>query len=137
MMLPGCASPSGAGVHAGEPYIVNNHGALFYSYGASQASGPDFELGGGQQVTMLSYEYGYSHVAVAGTGQTGYVATEDLSHAPPQPKASPTPSLLAAQTRRRHGGDGSRPPAPDEESQIPMPEFPESEPPPNAPPFRY
>ncbi len=32
---------------------------------------------------MLSYEYGYSHVAIQGTGQTGYVATEDLAPAPP------------------------------------------------------
>jgi len=136
MMLAGCASPSGAGVHAGESYAVKGQSTLFYSYGPAQASGPDFTLGHGQQVTMLSYQFGYSHVAVAATGQTGYVATDDLTPAPPQPKASST-SLLASQTRRRHAGDESRPPTPEEESQIPLPEFPESEPPPNAPPFRY
>jgi hypothetical protein len=137
MMLAGCAMPSGAGVHAGEPYVVKPQSTLFYSYGPAQASGPDFALGHGQQVTMLSYEFGYSHIAVAATGQTGYVATGDLTPGPAQPKAGATPSLLASQTRRRRAGYDSRPPTPEEESQIPLPEFPESEPPPNAPPFRY
>jgi hypothetical protein len=132
MMLAGCAAQSGAGVHAGDAYIVNSPRSLFYSYGPAQASGPDFALSHGTLLTMLSYEYGYSHVAVAATGQTGYVPTDDLA---PAPKASPTPSLLALQSRHRR--DDSRPPTPEEESQIPLPEFPQSEPPPNAPPFRY
>jgi hypothetical protein len=133
-MLAGCAAQSGAGVHAGDAYIVKTQRTLFYSYGPAQASGPDFALSHGEQLTMLSYEYGYSHVAVAATGQTGYVPTDDLA---PAPKASPTPSLLASQSHRRHGSEDSRPPTPEEETQIPLPEFPESEPPPNAPPFRY
>ena len=137
MMLAGCAAQSGAGVHAGEAYIVNTPQALFYSYGPAQASGPDFTIGHGTQLTMLSYEYGYSHVAVAATGQSGYVATNDLAPAPPGSTASATPPLLASQSHRRHESGDSRPPTAEEESQIPLPEFPESKPPADAPPFRY
>jgi len=135
-LLAGC-STGGAGAHAGDAYVVKTARTLFYSYGPAQASGPDFALSQGQRVVMLSYEYGYSHVAVAGTGQSGYLPTDDLAPAPPLPKGSPTPSLLASRAHHRHSAEDSRPPTPEEESQIPLPEFPESKPPPNAPPFRY
>jgi len=130
----GCSSPSGPGSHAGEPYIVNSQRTLFYSFGPAQANGPDFALYHGQQLKMLSYGYGYSHVSIQGTGQTGFVPTEDVAPAPPQarPAASP-PSPLG---HHRHTAD-SRPPTPSEQSQIPLPDFPESKPPPNAPTFRY
>jgi hypothetical protein len=138
MLLAGCASFVGPGTHAGDPYMVNTQRTLFYSYGPAQASGPDFALSHGDRVKMLSYDYGYSHVAVAATGQSGYVATEDLVPAPPLPKATPGPLLAASHFRRGHAGDdNSRPPTPEEESQIPLPEFPESKPPPGAPSFRY
>ena len=91
IFLAGCASV-GPGVHAGDPYMVNTQRTLFYSYGPAQASGPDFALDHGARVTMLSYDYGYSHVAVVGTGQSGYVATEDLIPALPLPKSSPAPA---------------------------------------------
>jgi len=126
----------GPGSKAGEPYLVNTQRTLFYSYGPAQATGPDFALYHGQRVTMLSHEYGYSHIAVEGTGKSGYVATEDLVPAPPSPHPSPT---AAPAGHHRHGGKTGnfRPPTPDEESRIPLPEFPEAKPPPGAPPFRY
>lgn len=136
MLLAGCSSPVGPGSHAGEPFMVNTQHSLFYSYGPAQASGPDFSLDHGQRVTMLSYEFGYSHVAVQATGQSGYVPTDDLVPAPPLPKASPSASVASGGHHRR-GNEDSRPPTPEEESQIPLPEFPESKPPPGAPPFRY
>jgi hypothetical protein len=132
MLLAGCTATGGPGAHAGDPYIVNSQRTLFYSYGPAQASGPDFALDQGQRLTMLSYEYGFSRVAVQGTGQSGYVATEDLAPAPPPPKPAPTPS----HTHHRQS-DNSRPPTAEEQIQIPFPEFPESKPPPGSPPFRY
>ena len=138
IFLAGCASV-GPGVHAGDPYMVNTQRTLFYSYGPAQASGPDFALDHGARVTMLSYDYGYSHVAVVGTGQSGYVATEDLIPALPLPKSSPAPALIAFHSHHHHGNDFDAypPPVPDSEGQIPLPEFPDSKPPPNAPRFRY
>jgi hypothetical protein len=116
--------------------MVKTPKTLFYNYGPAQASGPDFALTQGERVTMLSYDYGYSHIAVADTGQSGYVATEDLAPAPPEATPSPTPPLVASRSRRHHGAD-SRPPTAEEESEIPLPEFPETKPPSTAPRFRY
>ena len=116
--------------------MVKGQSTLFYSYGPAQASGPDFALDQGQRVNMLSYEYGYSHVAIQGTGQSGYVPTEDLVPAPPTDQPSPTGSQAATRNHRQ-GANPSRPPTAEEQSQIPLPEFPESKPPPGSPPFRY
>jgi hypothetical protein len=132
-LLAGCAGPSGPGVHAGDQYVVNSPHTLFYSFGPSQSTGPDFALDRGQRLTMLSYSFGYCHIAVQGSGQTGYVATDDIILAPPIPKPSPAPSS----SRHRRTGADSRPPTPEEEGRIPLPDFPESKPPPDAPSFRY
>lgn len=137
ILLAACAAPSGPGSHAGQPYLVNSQRTLFYSFGPSQSNGPDFALYHGERVTMLSYQYGYSHIVVEGTGQSGYVATEDLTPAPPAPKASPTP-LSSSRSRHHHASSlDSLPPTPADEAKVPLPEFPESEPPPGAPRFRY
>jgi len=136
MLLAGCAGASDPGVHTGDPYIVNSHGTLFYSFGPSQTTGPDFALARGQRLTMLSYGFGYSRVSVEGTGQTGYVPTEDVTPAPPPPPP-PKPAPLPSPSRHRRTSANSRPPTPEEESRIPLPEFPESKPPPGTPPFRY
>jgi hypothetical protein len=132
LLIYGC-STSGPGAHAGQPYIVNSQRTLFYTYGPAQTSGPDFALYHGERLTMLSYQYGYSQITIPETGQTGYVPTEDLAPAPPAPKPTPTPSS----PHHHRPYTSSRPPTPEEESQVPLPEFPESKPPPGAPPFRY
>ena len=108
-------------------------GRSFYEFGPAQANGADFSLYHGQRVTMLTYEYGFSHVALVDTGQTGYVATEDILPAPPLPKPSPTPTPA----RHRHHADGEEPMPPGAQPTVPLPEFPESKPPANAPRFRY
>jgi hypothetical protein len=136
MVLAGCSATTGPGAHAGEAYMVNVPRSLFYSYGPAQASGPDYSLGKGQRLVMLSYEYGYSHVAIVGTGQSGYVPTGDLVPAPPMPSPTPALALVAERSHHRHGPD-SRPPTAEEQGRIPLPEFPESKPPPDAPSFRY
>jgi hypothetical protein len=137
MLLDGCSTATGPGTHAGDAYMVKSQRTAFYSFGPAQPSGPDFALNHGARVTMLSYDYGYSHVAVEGTRQSGYVATDDLTPAPPLPAPSPSALLALSRARHRHGGDESQLPTPEEESQIPLPEFPESKPPPGAPAFRY
>jgi len=134
VLLCGCTSSTGPGAHAGEPYVVNSQRTEFFSFGPAQSNGPDFALYHGQRVNMLSYSYGYSHIAIEGTGQTGYVPTEDLAPAPAAPQATPTPARSSG--HRRHSA-GSRPPTAAEQSTVPLPEFPESKPPPNAPTFRY
>jgi len=135
ILLGGCSAPAGPGFHAGEAYLVNSQRTQFYSIGPAQVSGPDFALYHGQRLTMIDYAYGYSHVTVEATGQIGYVPTEDLAPAPPAPHPSPSPSS-GATAHRRNGNDGRAPTAA-EQSKIPLPEFPESEPPPGSPPFRY
>ena len=138
ILLGGCLAPAGPGVHAGEPYIVNTRRTLFYSYGPAQVSGPDFALNRGQRVTMLSYDYGFSHIAVEGSGKSGYVATGDLAPAPPAVhSAYASPSASPGLAHHRRGGESSRPPTGAEQSQVPLPEFPEAMPPPGSPAFRY
>ncbi len=134
MLLAGCASQSGGGTHAGETYIVKAQQSLFYLYGPAQVSGPDFALSKGQQVTMLERQYGFSHISVQPTGVTGYVSTDDLAPAPP-PAAQPSPAPGAGRHRRHPAW--YRPQAPAQGSQIPLPEFPDTLPPPDAPPFRF
>jgi hypothetical protein len=135
MLLAGCATTAaGPGVHAGDTYAVKTDRALFYTYGPNQANGPDFALGKGQRVTMLSFDYGYSHVAIGDTGQTGYVPTDSLAPAPPLP---PSPALASSHTHHHHIADEYESDAPIDESQIPLPTFYETLPPPGAPPFRY
>ncbi|SRR5581483_1644217 len=124
----GCAN-SGAGVHAGEKYVVNKAQTLFYKYGPAQPAGPDFTLAKGRQVTMLSRQFGYSSVALE-DGQSGYVPTDDLAPAPPEER--PTPSPETKHTARRR----ERAPTREEESQVPLPELPQTKSGSN-PPFRY
>jgi len=134
MLQAGCSTASGPGPHAGETYFVNAQRTSFYSFGPSQADGPDFALYRNQLLTMQRHGFGYSRVTVQGTGQTGWVSTDDIAVAPPS--AQPTPSASPSRHHRHAGDDESRPPELDQ-SQIPLPEFPESKPPPNAPTFRY
>ncbi len=133
-ILTGCAgTDTGVGAHAGDAYIVKSAHTLYYSYGPAQASGPDSSLPRGTRLLMLSREYGFSHIAIAGTGQTGYVSTDDLAPAPPLPKPAPLPTPV-----RHHRIMEEEPlSTPDNPDKIPLPVFEDTLPPPNAPPFRY
>jgi len=133
-LLPACSTGS-ASAHVGERYMVKTQSTPFYKNGPAQATGPDFTLKKDQRVTMLSQQFGFSHVATD-DGQSGYVPTEDLAPAPPEPKPSPT-AASAAFAEDRKGRASSRRPTAREESQVPLPEFPEAKPPPDAPGFRY
>jgi hypothetical protein len=89
-VLSGCATPKEA-VLPGSKYIVTAKRTAFYKYGPAQAFGADFQLNKDQRVTILERSFGYSHVTTA-DNVTGYVASEDLKPAPPDPIVRPTPS---------------------------------------------
>jgi hypothetical protein len=146
MLLVGCATPGGAGSHAGESYIVSSPSTFFYIYAPATDARPDYSLDHGTRLIMLSYEYGFSHVAVAATAQSGYVATSDVAPSPPpsrssaspspRPSPSPTPALVV-RTHHRPSSEASATAAPVDESQAPMPTFYDSLPPAGAPSYRY
>jgi hypothetical protein len=130
------------GTHSGERYAVNSQRTLFYKYGPAQATGPDLALYKGQQVTMQSRAFGYSHITTD-DGQSGYVATEDLIPAPPPPEPLPTPTLASthgSSNRRSRNSEQThgRRPSREEESQVPAPDLPKLKltPPPELN-FRY
>ena len=98
----GCAA-SGP-MPASDKFVVSKKAAQFYKYGPAQAFGPDFNLSEGQKVTMLQRQFGYSRIMLE-DGTSGYVATEDLTPAPPEPVARPTPKARWA----RGSGASSKP----------------------------
>ena len=76
-------------------YMITAMRTPFYRYGPAQATGADFVLMKGQNVTLLKRSFGYSQIMTA-DGQSGYVATEDIGPAPaptptPKPKYTPIP----------------------------------------------
>ena len=141
LILAGCLTPKDSAAHTGQPYIVTSDHCDFYSFGPAQAGGPDFALNRGQRVTMLSYQYGYSQVSISASGQGGWVPTERIAPAPPlaaQPSPTATPAP-APGSHRRHYYPGIEPytAPPASQQRVPLPIFPETQPPPGSPPFRY
>jgi hypothetical protein len=70
--------------------MVTASRAQFYKYGPAQTFGPDFVLEKGQRVTMVQHSFGYSRVTTD-DGVTGYVSTDEVAPAPPEPKPPVTP----------------------------------------------
>ena len=94
-LLSGCAKELAP---PGSRFQVSVQGAQFYKYGPAQSFGADFVLPKGQRVIMLERSFGFSKV-MTDDGITGWVASEELSPAPPEPKR---PAALAG---RRGGPD--------------------------------
>ena len=113
LLLTGCAMLTGGSSDVGF-YLVNVEKTPMYRYGPAQNFGADFNLTKGQRVVMLRREYGYSRV-MTDEGQSGYVATEDLVPAPPQPKSAATgvrgggrlPDFASLPSRGRNSGGSS------------------------------
>ena len=126
-------------------YLVNVPQTPMFRYGPAQSFGADFNLQQGQRVVMLRREYGYSRV-MTDSGQTGYVATEDIVPAPPEPKHNnsartgklpplinvpPTgtsrPGVSSSNNHVLQGGPlfgpGDLPPLPEREGNGSKPEF--------------
>jgi hypothetical protein len=89
MLLMGCAATGPAAPT--DRYVISVKAAQFYKYGPAQAFGPDFNLTQGQKVRMVQRQFGYSQVSLE-DGTVGYVATEELKPAPPDP---PPPRIVA------------------------------------------
>lgn len=98
-LLGGCAAKGGPG-----RYIVTASKSPFYKYGPAQAFGPDFALNRGQKVNVVENSFGFARVTTD-DGISGYMATEDLTPAPPEPEAQVRST--ARVTSRR---PGARPP---------------------------
>jgi hypothetical protein len=81
----------------GSRFLVSAQRAQFYKYGPAQSFGADFVLPKGQRVIMLDRSFGYSRV-MTDDGVTGWVASEELSPAPPEPRR------VAARSGRGTGG---------------------------------
>ena len=84
----------------------------FFRYGPQQGNGPDETLPKDTLVTLIRPSFGYCKVQLAKGGAEGYVASEDISPAPP--------TLLAA----------LNPPPPSQDSESENFDMQSSEPPP-------
>jgi hypothetical protein len=84
-------------VPPGSRFLVSAHSAQFYKYGPAQSFGADFVLPKGQRVIMLDRSFGFSRVMTE-DGISGWVASEELSPAPPEPRR------VASKGARRGGG---------------------------------
>lgn len=103
LLLPGCAAGGGAG-----RYVVTAAKSPFYKYGPAQAFGADFALNRGQKVTVVENSFGFARVTTD-DGISGYMATDDLAPAPPEPAPQVrAPSRTA--TRRIRGEETFVPP---------------------------
>src|SRR3954468_23283895 len=100
----GCANQGGT-AHPGNRYVVSGTRNEFYKYGPAQAFGPDRNLTKGDKVTMLDRQFGFSQVRLD-NNETGFIATDDLTPAPPDPLAASPPPRLA---HRRTSGPPPEP----------------------------
>ena len=84
VLLAGCAREIAP---PGSRFLVSTQSAQFYKYGPAQSFGADFVLPKGQRIIMLERSFGFSRV-MTDDGITGWVASEDISPAPPEPRTS-------------------------------------------------
>ena len=100
VLFAGCATDGP--MPTTDKFLVSAKAAQFYKYGPAQAFGPDFNLPQGQKVTMLQRQFGFSRIMLE-DGTSGYVATEELKPAPPEP---PPPRQVAARTAKPRSSGG-------------------------------
>jgi hypothetical protein len=135
LLFGGCALPQSPAPKT-DQFQVSVPRAQFYKYGPSQSFGPDFVLVKGQRVTVTKRSFGFTRV-VTQDGVTGYVASEELEPAPPDPVPAATPQQLARRGKMR---DGAVEPTADlplfDVNDVPS-ALPDKGPPKPAPGFRY
>jgi hypothetical protein len=79
--LSGCSTaPASTGTRA----MVAVPQTAFYKYGPAQSFGPDFLLTQNAKVTVLKRDWAFTRVLME-DGTAGYIASEDLKAAPPEP----------------------------------------------------
>jgi hypothetical protein len=119
-LLGGCKT-SEVAVPAGSRYVVSSDNAQFYKYGPAQSFGPDFVVPKGQRLTMLQRSFGYSRVTTD-AGVTGYIASDDIAPAPPEPAAPPQPDATGATSRPKRSNVRGTPGEPlFDVNDVPMP----------------
>ena len=121
-------------------YAVGVEKTPFYRYGPQQGSGPDEELPRDTLVKLIRHSFGYSKVAIAASGQQGFVASEDLTVASAAliaaASATPAPQIAAATTTPvsenfdLQSADSSFVPPPE---GLPAPDLPPASPEPTPP----
>ena len=111
-VMAGCAGPTFTTDTAPE-YLVTRAQAPFYRLGPQQAGPPDELLAVNDRVRLLRREFGYS-LALLTSGETGYVANEDLKPAPVAPK----PAFIPAPEPTHHS-----PSPPPVEAPLPKPDL--------------
>ncbi len=101
--LSGCTTGGAAG--SGR-YVVTAPKSPFYKYGPAQAFGADFALNRGQHVTVTENSFGFSKVTTD-DGIAGYMPSEDLIPAPPEP--APQLRAVPRTASRRNRGEETFP----------------------------
>ena len=74
--------------HDGKMFVVSVESAAFFRYGPQAGRDPDKTLLKETVVKLIRPSFGYSKVEVVGTGEQGYVASDDIQPA--------TTALIAA-----------------------------------------
>lgn len=91
---------------SGQPlYVTKADFTPLYRSGPQQPGGPDQSLPKDTLVALLKKGFGYSRVQLEG-GLDGYVATEDLTPAPPERVAPPPPPPSSSAIVSRYTMDG-------------------------------
>ena len=85
--------------------VINTDYAQFFRLGPQQAGGADLSLRTGECVMLQRKEFGYSRVQLE-DGQVGYMANEDITPAPPEPRRKR--GLQSATTSTEPGKRGKR-----------------------------
>jgi len=89
VMLAGCETvPMEPSPNFIGDMVVASDYAQFFRLGPQQAGGADLSLRTGERVMLQRKEFGYSRVQLE-NGQVGYMANEDITPAPPEPKPTP------------------------------------------------
>lgn len=123
LALAACATQSYSPDQAPE-YVVIREFAKFYRLGPMQARGPDSSLPVQTRVKLLRKEMGYYYVMLE-DGRAGYVASEDLTLAPPRPPQPP--ASLTGDNPQKPGSRGRNVPnSPryrgEQNNDIPLPD---------------
>lgn len=134
ILIAACAAPTKSG---GGRYIVSAPKASLYKYGPAQTYGPDFQLPIGTKLTVLESSWGFAKV-VTDDGTTGYVATDELKPAPPEPKPELKPNPQQMYSGRPKRNDYQPTPGGPlfDVNDVPLP-LPEETPPPPSKPLKF
>jgi hypothetical protein len=135
VVLAGCETATGV---SGGRAMVAVPTTAFYKYGPAQTFGPDFLLKQDTKVTVLKRDWAFTRV-MTDEGTAGYIASEDLKAAPPEPPpstSSPGGVRTSSRGKPRRSNVDSTPGSPLFD-MTDLPALPPDELPKPAPEFRF